>query len=103
MISKHTGRAIELVRKDIDRDKILTAEEAKDYGLIDQVLGSRKKTPVATAVAANWRAEPVARRPRASRLECRRRSRSNVTAATPQTSRASGVGDSTPTRYRLDG
>jgi ATP-dependent Clp protease protease subunit len=51
MISKHTGREIEKVRKDIDRDKILTADEAKDYGLIDQVLSSRKKTPVATATA----------------------------------------------------
>jgi ATP-dependent Clp protease, protease subunit len=51
MISKHTGRAAEKVRKDIDRDKILTAEEAKEYGLIDNVLVSRKKTPVATARA----------------------------------------------------
>ncbi len=52
MISKHTGREIEQVHKDIDRDKILTAEEARDYGLIDQVLSSRKKTPVATARAS---------------------------------------------------
>jgi ATP-dependent Clp protease protease subunit len=52
MISTHTGRAIEQVRKDIDRDKILTADEAKEYGLIDQVLGSRKKTPLATARAS---------------------------------------------------
>jgi ATP-dependent Clp protease protease subunit len=49
MISKHTGRDATQVRKDIDRDKILTAEEAKDYGLIDNVLSSRKKTPVAMA------------------------------------------------------
>ena len=49
MIAKHSGRELEKVRKDIDRDKILTAEEAKEYGLIDQVLESRKKTPVATA------------------------------------------------------
>ena len=49
MVSRHTGQPIEKVRKDIDRDKILTAEEAKDYGLVDQILTSRKKTPVATA------------------------------------------------------
>jgi len=49
MISNHTGRTMEQVRRDIDRDKILTAEEAKEYGLIDQVLGSRKKTPVGAA------------------------------------------------------
>src|SRR5262252_90505 len=51
MISNHTGRTMEQVRKDIDRDKILTAAEAKDYGLIDQVLGSRKKSPVGAAAS----------------------------------------------------
>ena len=38
----HTGRTIEQVRNDIERDKILSAEEAKEYGLIDEVLASRK-------------------------------------------------------------
>jgi ATP-dependent Clp protease protease subunit len=41
-LSKHTKRSIEDVNKDIDRDKILTAPEALEYGLIDQVLTSRK-------------------------------------------------------------
>lgn len=41
-LAKHTGRSLELVNKDIDRDKIFTAAEALDYGLIDQVLTSRK-------------------------------------------------------------
>ncbi|MDR9363228.1 MAG: ATP-dependent Clp protease proteolytic subunit [Microbacteriaceae bacterium] len=41
-LSEHTGRTIEQVNKDIDRDKILTAEEALEYGIIDQVLSSRK-------------------------------------------------------------
>lgn len=41
-LAKHTGRDLALVNKDIDRDKILTASEAKDYGIIDQVLTSRK-------------------------------------------------------------
>lgn len=41
-IAKHTGRSIEDVRKDIERDKILSAAEAKEYGLIDEVLASRK-------------------------------------------------------------
>jgi ATP-dependent Clp protease protease subunit len=49
MLAKHTGRDVAKVRKDIDRDKILTAEEAKEYGIIDSVLASRKKTPVASA------------------------------------------------------
>ncbi len=41
-LSTHSGKSLEQVNKDIDRDKILTATEAKDYGIIDQVLSSRK-------------------------------------------------------------
>ena len=48
MLSRHSGQSLEKVRKDIDRDKFLTATEAKDYGLVDRVLSSRKKT-LATA------------------------------------------------------
>jgi ATP-dependent Clp protease, protease subunit len=46
MLSRHSGRDLDLVKKDIDRDKILNAEEAKDYGLIDTVITSRKKSLV---------------------------------------------------------
>ena len=42
MIAVHTGRDPELVRKDIERDKILTAREAVEYGLIDEVVSTRK-------------------------------------------------------------
>ena len=41
-ISFHTGKTVEQVSKDIERDKFLTAQEALEYGLIDQVLESRK-------------------------------------------------------------
>jgi len=41
-IAHHTGRDVELVRQDIERDKILTAQQALEYGLVDQVLASRK-------------------------------------------------------------
>lgn len=41
-LSRHSGRSVEQVNKDIDRDKILTAQDALEYGLIDQVLTSRK-------------------------------------------------------------
>ena len=44
MLSKHSGREPEQVHKDIDRDKILSADEAKDYGIIDQVLTSRTES-----------------------------------------------------------
>jgi ATP-dependent Clp protease protease subunit len=42
ILSRHSNKTPEEVRKDIDRDKILTASEAKDYGLIDEVLEYRK-------------------------------------------------------------
>ncbi|RZT60950.1 ATP-dependent Clp protease protease subunit [Leucobacter luti] len=41
-LSKHSNRSVEQVHKDIDRDKILSAQEAFEYGLVDQVLTSRK-------------------------------------------------------------
>lgn len=41
-LSKHSNRSIEQVHTDIDRDKILSAQEALEYGLVDQVLTSRK-------------------------------------------------------------
>jgi ATP-dependent Clp protease protease subunit len=41
-LAKHSGRSVEQVRVDIERDKILTAAEALEYGLVDQVLASRK-------------------------------------------------------------
>lgn len=44
-LSKHSNRSVEQVNKDIDRDKILIASEALEYGLIDQVLTSRKTQP----------------------------------------------------------
>jgi ATP-dependent Clp protease protease subunit len=45
MLSKHTIRTPQEVAQDIERDKILTAAEAVEYGLIDQVLASRKAKP----------------------------------------------------------
>jgi len=42
IISKHSKHSVADVKRDIDRDKILTAPEALEYGLIDQVLTSRK-------------------------------------------------------------
>ena len=44
MISDHTDKTPEEVSRDIERDKILTAQQAIEYGLIDTVLESRKAT-----------------------------------------------------------
>lgn len=43
IISSHTGQSVEQVEKDIDRDRYMTAEEAKEYGIIDDVFVSRKE------------------------------------------------------------
>lgn len=45
LIVRHSTRSAEQIAQDIERDKILTATEAVEYGLIDQVLASRKAKP----------------------------------------------------------
>jgi ATP-dependent Clp protease protease subunit len=42
MLAKDTGRPVEEVSKDIERDKYLTAEQAVEYGIIDDILTSLK-------------------------------------------------------------
>ncbi len=41
IISSHTGQPLDKVEKDTDRDFYLTADEAKEYGLIDEVIGKK--------------------------------------------------------------
>jgi ATP-dependent Clp protease, protease subunit len=47
LLARHSGRAEEQIKTDSERDKILTAEEAVEYGLIDEVIQSRKLTAMA--------------------------------------------------------
>ncbi len=42
ILARHTGRDVEQVRKDIERDKILTASDAVEYGIVDSVIPTRK-------------------------------------------------------------
>jgi ATP-dependent Clp protease protease subunit len=42
ILAHHTGRSLEQIQKDIERDKILTAADALKYGVVDQVISSRK-------------------------------------------------------------
>jgi ATP-dependent Clp protease, protease subunit len=42
ILAEHTGQTIEKIKADTDRDFIMTAEQAKDYGIIDEVISSRK-------------------------------------------------------------
>jgi ATP-dependent Clp protease protease subunit len=39
---KHTGQSVEKIRKDTDRDFFMTAEQAKEYGIVDEVISKRK-------------------------------------------------------------
>ena len=48
MIADSSGKDIDQVSRDIERDKILTAEQAVEYGLIDAVIESRKGVPALT-------------------------------------------------------
>jgi ATP-dependent Clp protease, protease subunit len=41
VLARHTGQSLERINRDTDRDYVMTAEQAKDYGLIDEVLQSR--------------------------------------------------------------
>jgi len=43
ILAKHCGRTVEEVARDTDRDRFMSAEEAKEYGLVDQVVISRKE------------------------------------------------------------
>ncbi|MCC5577803.1 MULTISPECIES: ATP-dependent Clp protease proteolytic subunit [Microtetraspora] len=49
ILARHSGKAPDDVRRDIERDKILSAEEAKAYGLVDDIIPTRKKRAAAIA------------------------------------------------------
>src|SRR5262249_24576083 len=49
IISKHSGKPVDQVEKDCDRDNFMSADEAKNYGLVDEVVQSRKEIPQLTA------------------------------------------------------
>jgi ATP-dependent Clp protease, protease subunit len=52
LIAEHTGQPLEKVGKDTDRDYILTAQEAVEYGIVDEVITTRKLKPELAAAAA---------------------------------------------------
>ncbi|MQA86700.1 MAG: ATP-dependent Clp protease proteolytic subunit [Streptosporangiales bacterium] len=43
LLARHTGQEVEQVRRDIERDRFLTAERARTYGIVDDVIASRKR------------------------------------------------------------
>ena len=48
----HTGQSIDKIQQDTERDKFMSSEEAKDYGLVDAVLSTRSSTPLPGGDAA---------------------------------------------------
>ena len=62
IIAQHTGKSEEQVRLDSDRDYYMSAAEAKDYGLVDEVIKSRKEVKLleGAPTAANERSTAVA-------------------------------------------
>ncbi|WP_129663788.1 ClpP family protease [Phytoactinopolyspora endophytica] len=52
ILSRHTGHQLDKIKRDTDRNKTFTAEEAVDYGLADQVISSR--AAVMAESAAGW-------------------------------------------------
>lgn len=53
MLAEHTGQPVERIHKDTDRDFILSAQEAKEYGIIDEVIASRESAPDGAAATAS--------------------------------------------------
>jgi ATP-dependent Clp protease protease subunit len=52
IMAKHTGQTVEKIAKDTDRDFIMTAEQAKEYGIIDEIIESRQAAEELLAVAS---------------------------------------------------
>jgi ATP-dependent Clp protease protease subunit len=52
LLSKHTGQPIERIERDTDRDRYLSAEEAKEYGLVDHVITNRGEIVEPSALQA---------------------------------------------------
>ncbi|MBL8997023.1 MAG: ATP-dependent Clp endopeptidase proteolytic subunit ClpP [Gemmatimonadetes bacterium] len=52
LMAKHTGRALEQIERDVDRDRFMSAEEAKAYGILDMVVKNREEAEANAAAAA---------------------------------------------------
>src|SRR6266516_1750721 len=55
ILATHTGQPVEKVSSDTDRDFIMTAEQAKEYGLIDEIIATRRVAEELVAASSNGR------------------------------------------------
>jgi ATP-dependent Clp protease protease subunit len=51
IMSFHTGQPVETIDRDMERDNYMSADAAKDYGIVDEVVKSRREIPAAVAEA----------------------------------------------------
>jgi ATP-dependent Clp protease protease subunit len=42
ILAKHTGQPYDMIERDVERDRIMSAMQAKEYGLIDEVIAHRE-------------------------------------------------------------
>jgi ATP-dependent Clp protease, protease subunit len=52
LMAKHTGRAVDQIERDIERDKFMSAEQAKEYGIVDNVISHRGEIVETSATAS---------------------------------------------------
>ena len=52
ILATHTGQPVERINKDTDRDFVMSANEAKDYGIIDEVINTRQRADNSGPIAA---------------------------------------------------
>ncbi len=57
ILALHTGQEIDKIKKDTDRDFIMSADAAKDYGMVDEVITARKLVEMAAATAGDGKKE----------------------------------------------
>ncbi len=53
LLAEHTGQPVERIHKDTDRDFVMSAHEAKEYGIIDEVISAREPAPADAAATAS--------------------------------------------------
>jgi hypothetical protein len=51
-MAKHTGQTVEKIAKDTDRDFIMSAEQALEYGMVDEIITARQVVPVIGSTTA---------------------------------------------------
>jgi ATP-dependent Clp protease protease subunit len=52
IMSNHTGQPVDRIDRDMERDNYMSADDAKDYGIVDEVVKSRREVAVITGEAA---------------------------------------------------